>query len=104
MGPGYRGRSKFCPVERAGISTAFAHSKAGLDPILKPNEPLEVARDLRCRTLVFYGDQDGSSRFPTSNSSRIDSRKAPNPRRSSSILASALDGQLFRGHLQCHSG
>ncbi len=34
------------------------NSEAGLDPALKPNEPLEVARGLRCSTLAFYGDQD----------------------------------------------
>ncbi len=34
------------------------HSEAGLDPALKPKEPLEVARDLRCPTLAFYGDRD----------------------------------------------
>ena len=28
------------------------------DKTLKPNEPLEVARGLRCPTLAFYGDQD----------------------------------------------
>jgi carboxymethylenebutenolidase len=28
------------------------------DEALKPNEPLEVARDLRCPTLAFYGDRD----------------------------------------------
>jgi carboxymethylenebutenolidase len=34
------------------------HSEAGLDPTLKPREPLEVARELRCPTLAFYGDRD----------------------------------------------
>jgi len=34
------------------------HTEAGLDPSLKPNEPLEVARDLRCPALAFYGDRD----------------------------------------------
>jgi len=33
-------------------------SESGLDRALKPNEPLEVARALRCPTLAFYGDRD----------------------------------------------
>jgi carboxymethylenebutenolidase len=33
------------------------HSEAP-DKTLKPNEPLEVARGLRCPTLAFYGDED----------------------------------------------
>jgi len=28
------------------------------DKTLKPNEPLELAHDLRCPTLAFYGDKD----------------------------------------------
>jgi carboxymethylenebutenolidase len=28
------------------------------DQTLKPNEPIEVARNLRCPTLAFYGDRD----------------------------------------------
>ena len=34
------------------------HSDAGLDPARKPREPLDAARDLRCPTLAFFGDQD----------------------------------------------
>jgi carboxymethylenebutenolidase len=34
------------------------HSDEGLDPALKPREPLEMARDLRCPVLGFFGDQD----------------------------------------------
>jgi carboxymethylenebutenolidase len=34
------------------------HDEAGLDPALKPSEPLDVARDLSCPALVFYGDKD----------------------------------------------
>ena len=34
------------------------HSEGGLDPAVKPEEPLEVACDLRCPTLAFYGDRD----------------------------------------------
>jgi carboxymethylenebutenolidase len=34
------------------------YSETGLDPTLKPNEPLEVARNLSCPTLAFYGDED----------------------------------------------
>jgi len=33
-------------------------SEGGLDRALKPNEPLELARALRCPTLAFYGDRD----------------------------------------------
>jgi carboxymethylenebutenolidase len=34
------------------------YTEAGLDPALKPNEPLKIAGGLRCPTLAFYGDQD----------------------------------------------
>jgi carboxymethylenebutenolidase len=34
------------------------HTDTGLDPTLKPAEPIEVARDLHCPTLAFYGDRD----------------------------------------------
>ena len=34
------------------------HDEGGLDPALKPHEPLEVAGDLQCPTLAFYGDED----------------------------------------------
>jgi carboxymethylenebutenolidase len=34
------------------------HSDAGLDPALKPRQPLEAARDLRCPMLCFFGDRD----------------------------------------------
>ena len=34
------------------------HGDAGVDPELKPREPLEAARDIRCPVLGFYGDQD----------------------------------------------
>jgi len=34
------------------------HSETGLDPTLKPVEPLAVAGELRCPTLAFYGDKD----------------------------------------------
>ncbi len=33
-------------------------SESGLDRALKPKEPLELARELRCPTLAFYGDRD----------------------------------------------
>jgi carboxymethylenebutenolidase len=31
---------------------------SGLDPALKPREPLEAARELRCPMLAFFGDED----------------------------------------------
>ncbi|MEE8582005.1 MAG: dienelactone hydrolase family protein [Myxococcota bacterium] len=34
------------------------HDEAGLDPALKPRQPLDAARDLRCPLLAFFGDQD----------------------------------------------
>ena len=34
------------------------HSDAGLDPALKPREPLDAVRDLRSPTLAFFGDHD----------------------------------------------
>lgn len=34
------------------------YSEAGLDPALKPHEPLEVVGDLACPLLAFFGDQD----------------------------------------------
>jgi carboxymethylenebutenolidase len=34
------------------------HSDTGLDPALKPREPLDAVRDLRCPTLAFFGDDD----------------------------------------------
>jgi len=34
------------------------YTEAGLDPALKPKEPLAIAGELRCPTLAFYGDQD----------------------------------------------
>jgi len=34
------------------------HSDAGLDPKRKPEEPIDMARDLRCPALAFYGDRD----------------------------------------------
>jgi carboxymethylenebutenolidase len=33
-------------------------SPTGLDPRMKPREPLEAARELRCPLLAFYGDRD----------------------------------------------
>ena len=32
--------------------------EAGLDPALKPHEPLDVVSNLTCPTLAFFGDQD----------------------------------------------
>lgn len=34
------------------------HAPGGLDPRLKPVQPLAAAPDLRCPLLAFYGDQD----------------------------------------------
>jgi len=34
------------------------HAEEGLDPALKPRQPLDAVADLRCPTLCFYGDQD----------------------------------------------
>jgi carboxymethylenebutenolidase len=34
------------------------YDENGLDPALKPSEPLDVVRDLNCPTLAFFGDQD----------------------------------------------
>jgi carboxymethylenebutenolidase len=32
--------------------------EAGLDPALKPSEPLDAVRELSCPTLAFFGDRD----------------------------------------------
>jgi len=50
------------------------HSETGLDRALKPHEPLEVARDLRCPTLAFYGDRDEF--VPVSDIQRLKDRFA----------------------------
>lgn len=34
------------------------HDPQGLDPALKPRQPLDVAPELRCPLLAFYGDRD----------------------------------------------
>jgi carboxymethylenebutenolidase len=34
------------------------YDEAGLDPALKPKEPLDYAPSLRCPLLAFFGDQD----------------------------------------------
>ncbi|MFP8878785.1 MAG: dienelactone hydrolase family protein [Myxococcota bacterium] len=34
------------------------YDEQGLDPALKPREPLDAVRDLSCPTLAFFGDQD----------------------------------------------
>ncbi len=34
------------------------HSEEGLDPALKPREPLDAVGDLACPLLAFFGDQD----------------------------------------------
>jgi carboxymethylenebutenolidase len=34
------------------------HAEEGLDPALKPRQPLDAVSDLRCPALCFYGDQD----------------------------------------------
>jgi dienelactone hydrolase len=34
------------------------HDEAGLDPVRKPRQPLDVAGELRAPLLAFYGDQD----------------------------------------------
>jgi len=34
------------------------HCEGGLDPALKPREPLEAVRDLSAPLLAFFGDQD----------------------------------------------
>jgi len=34
------------------------HAEEGLDPSLKPRQPLDAVADLRCPMLCFYGDQD----------------------------------------------
>ncbi len=54
------------------------HSEAGLDPALKPSEPLEVARDIRCATLAFYGDRDEF--VPISDIELLKQRFAQGPR------------------------
>jgi carboxymethylenebutenolidase len=34
------------------------HDPAGLDPAVKPREPIAMAAELRCPMLAFFGDQD----------------------------------------------
>jgi carboxymethylenebutenolidase len=34
------------------------HDPGGLDPALKPRQPLDAAADLRCPVLCFFGDRD----------------------------------------------
>jgi carboxymethylenebutenolidase len=46
----------------------------GLDPGLKPREPLDVVRDLRCATLAFFGDQDEF--IPTADIGELEKRLA----------------------------
>ena len=47
------------PVEQTEERRTRRLRVAGLVPALEPNEPLEVARDLRRPTLAFYGDREG---------------------------------------------
>lgn len=34
------------------------HAEGGLDPVLKPRQPLDAAADLRCPMLAFFGAED----------------------------------------------
>lgn len=60
------------------------HSESGLDPTLKPREPLEVARDLRCATLAFYGDRDEF--VPMSDINSLEDRFEQSPRSAQVVI------------------
>ncbi len=60
------------------------HSESGLDPALKPEEPLAVARHLRCPTLAFYGDRDEF--VPLSDIERLRERFAQSPQTAEVVL------------------
>jgi carboxymethylenebutenolidase len=54
------------------------------DKTLKPNEPLEVARDLRCPTLAFYGDEDEF--VPVSDIELLKDRFAQSPQSAEVVI------------------
>jgi len=54
------------------------------DQTLKPNEPLELARDLRCPTLAFYGDKDEF--VPLSDIERLEERFAQSAQSAEVVL------------------
>jgi len=53
------------------------HREGGLDPALKPREPLEAARSLSAPLLAFFGDQDAF--IPVDDVHQLEARIADSP-------------------------
>ncbi len=64
----------------------------GLDPALKPREPLDVACDLRCAVLAFFGDRDEF--IPMADIEKLRERLAA-PEPASEVVVYAGAGHAF---------